>query len=126
VSAQGQYAGQYFGDYFGQAGTPVVPGVMVGTAHISFSAVGELTAVYPVVPGVMVGTAHISFSATGLLTDGQAPAVSDAEDFSPHGRIRRGRHAADFQPDWLLEALNPPKPPRRARKRREEDLVMLA
>jgi hypothetical protein len=101
VSAQGQYAGQYFGDYFGQAGTPVVPGVMVGSAHISFSAVG-------------------------VLTDGQAPAVSDAEDFSPHGRIRRGRHAADFQPDWLLEALKPPKPPRRTRKRREEDLVMLA
>jgi hypothetical protein len=43
VSAQGQYAGQYFGDYFGQAGTPVVPGVMVGTAHISFSAFGVLT-----------------------------------------------------------------------------------
>ena len=43
MSAQGQYAGQYFGDYFGQAGTPVVPGVMVGTAHISFSAVGVLT-----------------------------------------------------------------------------------
>lgn len=101
MSAQGQYAGQYFGDYFGQAGTPVTPGVMVGTAQISFTA-------------------------TGLLTDGQAPAPSDAEDFSPHGRIRRARHAADFQPDWLLEALNPPKPPRRTRKRREEDLVMLA
>ncbi len=53
MSAQGQYAGQYFGDYFGQAGTPVVPGVMVGTAHISFAA-------------------------TGLLTDGQAPAPAPA------------------------------------------------
>ena len=53
MSAQGQYAGQYFGDYFGQAGTPVVPGVMVGTAHISFSA-------------------------TGLLTDGPAPAPAPA------------------------------------------------
>ncbi len=53
MSAQGQYAGQYLGDYFGQAGTPVVPGVMVGTAHISFSA-------------------------TGLLTDGQAPAPAPA------------------------------------------------
>ena len=43
MSAQGQYAGQYFGDYFGQAGTPVVPGVMVGTAHISFTATGFMT-----------------------------------------------------------------------------------
>jgi hypothetical protein len=43
VSAQGQYAGQYFGDYFGQAGTPVVPGVMVGSAHISLTAFGVLT-----------------------------------------------------------------------------------
>jgi hypothetical protein len=78
-------------------------------------------------PGVITGTLSAvesgadTFSATGVV-EGGSTEVSD----SPHGRIRRGRHAADFQPDWLLEALNPPKPPRRARKRREEDLVMLA
>jgi hypothetical protein len=55
-----------------------------------------------------------------------ASGSQEGDEASPHGRIRRARHAADFQPDWLLEALNPPKPPRRARKRREEDLVMLA
>lgn len=53
MSAQGQYAGQYFGDYFGQAGTPVTPGLMVGSALISFTA-------------------------AGLLTDGQAPAPAPA------------------------------------------------
>jgi hypothetical protein len=68
-----------------------------------------------------VETGADTLSATGVV-EGGSTEVSD----SPHGRIRRGRHAADFQPDWLLEALNPPKPPRRARKRREEDLVMLA
>jgi hypothetical protein len=112
VSAQGQYAGQYFGDYFGQAGTPVVPGVMVGTAHISFSAVGELTAVYPVVPGVMVGTAHISFAATGLLTDGQAPASAPAR---PSYWSDRPWRDVPFIPIT----------PRRPRRRRQDDLIFL-
>jgi hypothetical protein len=76
-----------------------------------------------------VGFTPLNVAVQGLWPVGEPPvppAEDTDEDFSPHSRIRRGRHAADFQPDWLLEALNPPKPPRRARKRREEDLVMLA
>lgn len=54
----------------------------------------------------------------------------ELEEATPgHGRIRRARHAADFQPDWLLEALQPSQVPRRgkrARKRRERDLLILS
>ncbi len=123
MSAQGQYAGQYFGDYFGQAGTPVTPGVMVGTAHISFSAVGELTAVYPVVPGVMVGTAHISFSATGLLTDGQAPA-QEASRLGSSSRNDRQRRRPGIFPALPREAEPALPLPRRTRRRREAELLL--
>ena len=109
MSAQGQYAGQYFGDYFGLAGTPVVPGVMVGTAHISFSAFGVLTAGYPVTPGLMVGTAHISLSAFGVLTDGQAR--------KPAGGYWSDRPWRDVP--FI------PITPRRPRKKRQEELVLL-
>lgn len=99
MSQQGNYSGNYFGSYQGALG-----GAVAADLSATLSGAGAIIA---------------------LLSTGQ-PYPTAAEDFSPHGRIRRGRHAADFQPDWLLEVLNPPKPPRRTRKRREEDLVMLA
>lgn len=58
------------------------------------------------------------------------PPPAESEDATPgHGRIRRARHAADFQPAWLLEALQPAQTPRRAkraRKRRERELLILS
>lgn len=66
-----------------------------------------------------------------LLQPATPPApIEAAEDPTPgHGRIRRARHAADFQPDWLLEALQRPQVPRRgkrAKSRRERDLLILS
>lgn len=58
-----------------------------------------------------------------------APGETAEDPSSGHGRIRRARHAADFRPDWLPEALQPPQAPKRgkrARKRRERDLLMLS
>lgn len=98
MSAQGQYAGQYFGDYFGQAGTPVVPGVMVGTAHISFTA-------------------------TGLLTDGQAPA-QEAPRLGSTSRSDRQRRRPGIFPALPREAEPALPLPRRTRRRREAELVL--
>lgn len=50
MSTQGPFSGQYFGDYYGDylgATAGVTPGWMVGSAHISFSATGVLTAATP-------------------------------------------------------------------------------
>lgn len=109
MSTPGPYSGQYFGDYFGD--------------YLGADAV--------VTPGAMVGAAHITFSATGVLTaPGSQPTLPAASGY----RVRRGRHAADFRPDWLPDWLPdrlPPTPPpaapaKRARKRRERDLLILS
>jgi len=50
VSTPGPYSGQYFGDYFGDyfgADAGVTPGWMAGTALITFSATGVMTAATP-------------------------------------------------------------------------------
>lgn len=73
-----------------------------------------------------IGFEPLDIAVHGLLPLGIEPPVQEGDEASPHGRIRRARHAADFQPDWLLEALNPPKPPRRTRKRRQADLLILS
>ena len=105
MSTPGPYSGQYFGDYFGDyfgADAGVTPGWMAGTALITFSATGVMTAATP------------------------QPSLPAASGY----RIRRGRHAADFKPDWLPDWLPPTPPPtapaKRARKRRERELLILS
>ena len=118
MSQQGDYSGKYFGNYLGSTGSAA--GALVGSVSISLTAQAAPSAVAD-----LQGSVDIVVLLQGQLIQPEGPAV-DVDEASPHGRIRRARHAADFQPDWLLEALRPPKPPRRTRKRRESELLILS
>ena len=61
MATQGQWQGQWGGQWFGPT-EPAPPGSMSGSALLSFSATGELTAGNS---GFMSGSASLSFSATG-------------------------------------------------------------
>ena len=63
MATQGQWQGQWGGQWFGPT-EPAPPGSMSGSALLSFSATGELTAGNS---GFMSGSASLSFSAAGAL-----------------------------------------------------------
>ena len=76
-----------------------------------------------------IGFQVLPVALQGFVGAGVVLPAADEDTTSGHGRIRRARHAADFQPDWLVDALQPSQAPRRgkrARKRRERDLLILS
>lgn len=76
-----------------------------------------------------IGLEALPVALQGFVGAGVVPPAEDQDATPGHGRIRRARHAADFQPDWLVDALQPPQAPRRgkrARKRRERDVLILS
>lgn len=76
-----------------------------------------------------IGFEVLPVALQGFVGAGVVPPAESEEATPGPGRIRRARHAADFRPDWLPEALQPPQAPqrgKRARKRRERDLLILS
>lgn len=101
MSTPGPYSGQYFGDYFGDyfgADAGVTPGWMAGTALITFSATGVMTAAtpQPTIPAASAAGGSRADRARpriGRFPDLRAPEVIQ----EPARRRRRKREG-----DWLV------------------------
>ena len=102
MSTQGPFSGQYFGDYYGDylgATAGVTPGWMVGSAHISLSATGVLTAATP-----QPSLPAAAYGAGGSRADRARPRIGRFPDLrapefikAPARRLRRKREG-----DWLI------------------------
>ena len=88
----GQWVGKWFGEWFG-SGEPAPAGSMSGTATVSLSIAGELSAA---ANGSLSGTAVLSMSVTGVLSSTGIPVGTSEYPFFSAGFWSAGFFSAGF------------------------------